>query len=97
MLTPLGDLADGAAFAAGFVDGSAGASAQSTQRHALRAISIADGTATATAGAFGDSAVFTDPSIGTQRSALEPRLVIKLSGLHVKADGDEAALADGVG
>jgi len=96
MLMPLGDIADRAALAGSFVDGCAAASANTAQRHAFRTIGIAYGTAAAAASAFGNPSVFSDPSIGTQRSTLEPRLVEELARLHVKTYRHKTGLTESV-
>jgi hypothetical protein len=71
-------------FADSFVDGSAGSPTQSNQNAATTAAGIMDGTAAGTARSLGHPKIVSDVSIGSQASAIEPRLVKIFAGLHVK-------------
>jgi hypothetical protein len=71
-------------FANSFVDGSAGSPTQSNQNAATTAAGIMDGTAAGAARSLGHPQLVSDVSIGSQASAIEPRLVKIFAGLHVK-------------
>jgi hypothetical protein len=93
----LRDLPHEGAFAGGFVDGGAGASAQADQRATVGTTRIKHRAPAGAAGSGGHSPLVAERSIRTHGSAVEPRGVIELAGLHVEADGDEARIAERVG
>ena len=97
ILAPLGDRPDVAAFADGLVDGRAGATLQSAQYGTLRAVRIVHRPPARTAGSAGHPLLVSELSIPAQTDAIEPCLIEEFPGLHVKADGDKAALTRGVG
>jgi hypothetical protein len=87
IVAPLGDRSEMVALADGFVDRSAGPSAQSAQHGALRAVRIVHRPAAPTAGSAGHPLFIAEFSIPPQANAIEPRLVEEFARLHVKADG----------
>jgi len=93
IIRSLCDLSDKTAFANGFIDRGAGASAEAAQGAAIEASSIVNGLATRAAGSCGHPAFVAERAIGAHGSAIEPRLVEVLASLHVKGDGDEAGIA----
>lgn len=88
------DLSYEAAFASRFVNGPAGASAQSDENAAAVAMRVVDGTPTWAACPLGHSKIVAEIAIGAETSAVEPGLVKELASLHVKAYSDEARFAE---
>lgn len=97
ILAPLGDGSDVAAFADGLVDGCAGPPLQPAQHGALRAIGIVHRAAARTAGSAGHPLLVSELTIPAQADTVEPCFIEEFPSLHVKADGDKAALTHGVG
>jgi hypothetical protein len=92
-LVPLGDGANGAAFADGLIDGGAGASSESTQHMTLGTVGVVHRAAARTAGSAGDPRFISKFSIMPQANTIQPSCVEVLASLHVKANGNGARVA----
>ena len=97
IVASLGNFPDVAAFADGFVDGSACSAAQAAERATFGAVSIMNLMAAGAAGSFGHSFFVSERTIRTQASAIEPCLVEVLAGLHVKANRYGSRLTQRIG
>ena len=84
------------AFADRFIDGGAGASPQSDEDAAAPAVRIPHRTSARAARSFSHPNVVAEIAIGPNVGAVEPGLIKKLASLHMKADSDEARLAERV-
>ena len=94
MIAPFHNLSDRAAFAYGFIDRGAGASAQAAQDAALGTAGIINRPSARAARSFGDPSLVAHVSIRAQSSAIEPRLIEEFAGLHMKAYCHETGLAE---
>jgi len=97
VVVTLSDVAHRAALADGFINGSASAATQSAQRETIRATRIRNWTAAWAAGSASHPALITQRSIGSHGSAIKPRLVVVLAGLHVKAHSHKSWFAQRIG
>jgi hypothetical protein len=97
MLAPLDNLPHGSTFANGLIDGGSGSSPQPAQNTAFGAAGIRNRTAAGTARSLGHPQVVSHVAVRSQARAIEPRLVEKFAGLHVKANGDETGFTERIG
>jgi hypothetical protein len=94
IVVTLRDVAHQAAFADGLINGSASPPAKAAQRETVGTTCIGDWPPAWAAGSTGHSAFVSERSVGTHGSAVEPRLVIELAGLHVKPNRNKTRITE---
>ena len=87
------DDADGGAFPRRIVDRASGMANQAAQDAITGTIRIMNGATSGAASASGHPVFVAKVAIGAQAGTFEPRCVVELSGLHMKADRDKSGVA----
>ena len=87
------DDADGSTFPRRIVDRASGMANQAAQDAITGTIRIMNGATSGAASASGHPVFVAKVAIGAQAGTFEPRCVVELSGLHMKADRDKSGVA----